>query len=597
MADTHVGKYRVERVLGAGAFGTVWLATDEVLESSVAIKVLADNWARNPDIRRRFVDEAKVLRHIEDDRIVRIYEIDELADGRPYFVMAYADRGTLTDRIRQRVADKRLHTPEEAVALLTELCECLTVVHDGGIVHRDLKPSNILFRSRGRRTSSSTVDDRMVLGDFGLAKDLVVASGFTLAAGTPAYMAPEQTRASAELDHRADLYAAAAVFHELLAGAPPFDDASMVEVAQRQGAQAAARLVVARPDLPPGLVALVERGLDARPERRFASAAELAATAREALGGAGASAVAPASPTTELAAPPPMPGVRGRIGELLAGLERRTGIPSVRTARQRLEDPCRVLAVTYAGGPAIVPMLDGRFDAAIAEHVLGPDARPVAEAADADVVAVALPDDPASANACVDAVLGPLRRAPAGPVAVIGVTSPAAHEALAGDRNLARRVVPLLSSAADGAVRDAVGMVMRRADTVRASAALALTDAALRAERSPEVAAAGAQLDQELEPLRWEVPALGEMDVLRRLVAGRVTLPGDAAATRRLLLAPDPASRLGLATGASNDEVRRAAEQVLSHWRALLNDRVGIKARPSAEVLIHSVERMWAATR
>src|SRR6188472_2658671 len=88
-----IGRYLAERALGAGAFATVWLAYDELLETRVAIKVLADNWARNPNVRQRFVDEARILRKIDHDRIVRVHEINELDTGQPYFVMAWADRG------------------------------------------------------------------------------------------------------------------------------------------------------------------------------------------------------------------------------------------------------------------------------------------------------------------------------------------------------------------------------------------------------------------------------------------------------------------------------------------------------------------------
>ena len=96
-----IGKYLARRALGAGSFATVWLAYDELLDAEVAVKVLADNWAQHPDVRRRFIDEAKLLRRIDHERIVRVHEVDELPDGRPYFVMTWADRGTLHDRLRE----------------------------------------------------------------------------------------------------------------------------------------------------------------------------------------------------------------------------------------------------------------------------------------------------------------------------------------------------------------------------------------------------------------------------------------------------------------------------------------------------------------
>src|SRR5689334_23897641 len=94
-----IGRYRVERRLGAGAFATVWLAEDETLESMVAIKVLADNWAHHPDVRARFEQEAQVLRRADSERLVRVHDFGELPDGRPYQVMTYAAGGTLADRL------------------------------------------------------------------------------------------------------------------------------------------------------------------------------------------------------------------------------------------------------------------------------------------------------------------------------------------------------------------------------------------------------------------------------------------------------------------------------------------------------------------
>ena len=205
----------MERPLGAGAFATVWLAKDEDLDASVAIKVLAENWSRNADVRRRFVEEAKILRQLDSDRVVRIFTIDELEDGRPFFVMEWADRGTLYDRLARRTGGGPLPIAE-ALGYVIEVAQCLSVVHDFGMVHRDVKPSNVLFRTvapHQRRSFGRA--ERVILGDFGLAKDLVAASGFTIAAGTPAYSAPEQSRGREPLDHRADLYALTVVLYEL----------------------------------------------------------------------------------------------------------------------------------------------------------------------------------------------------------------------------------------------------------------------------------------------------------------------------------------------------------------------------------------------
>ena len=103
MAD-YIGRYRLERVLGRGAFATVWLGHDETLDADVAVKVLADNWAADEDVRRRFTEEARILWRADSPHIVRVHVVDELDDGRPYFVMDYADRGTLEQRMSERAA-------------------------------------------------------------------------------------------------------------------------------------------------------------------------------------------------------------------------------------------------------------------------------------------------------------------------------------------------------------------------------------------------------------------------------------------------------------------------------------------------------------
>ena len=92
-----IGRLRIERQLGAGGFATVWLARDPDLDSPVAVKILAENFAAHADIRRRFIDEARLLRRVDSDHLVRVYDVGELPDGRPFFVMTYADCGNLAE--------------------------------------------------------------------------------------------------------------------------------------------------------------------------------------------------------------------------------------------------------------------------------------------------------------------------------------------------------------------------------------------------------------------------------------------------------------------------------------------------------------------
>ncbi|MFD8495330.1 protein kinase [Amycolatopsis sp. NPDC059657] len=188
-------------MLGAGAFASVWLARDEELGSPVAIKLLADNWASRLDVRERFLTEARLLRQADSERVLRVLDIGELPDGRPYFVTDFADGGSLEDRLDGPMP------ADEALPILLDVAESVCVLHAMDVVHRDLKPSNVLFQG-----------ERVVLADLGLAKALAQSSGLTQMAGSPGYMAPEQSRQAGVVDERTDVYGLGALAHRLLTG-------------------------------------------------------------------------------------------------------------------------------------------------------------------------------------------------------------------------------------------------------------------------------------------------------------------------------------------------------------------------------------------
>ncbi|SDT73035.1 serine/threonine-protein kinase [Actinoplanes derwentensis] len=204
-----IGRYRITGRLGSGAFATVWLAEDDLLESRVAIKILADNWSHHPDVRARFEQEAQVLRRADSERLVRVHDFGELPDGRPYQVMTYAAGGTLQDRLDQGPMPVRT-----ALRTAGDIARAVSVLHDSGVLHRDLKPSNVLFDTvRGA--------ERLLVADLGLAKEIAHASGFTVVVGTPGYMAPEQLLPGGGLDVRADVHAIGAMTYQMLTGSPP----------------------------------------------------------------------------------------------------------------------------------------------------------------------------------------------------------------------------------------------------------------------------------------------------------------------------------------------------------------------------------------
>jgi serine/threonine protein kinase len=245
-----VGRYRIDRVLGSGAFASVWLGYDETLAAPVAIKVLAGSLLDDLDVRNRFLEEARILRRADSERLVRVHDIGELPDGRPYFVMSYADRGTLADRMRERPLPV-----SEALSLAEEIAYGVEVINRLGIIHRDLKPSNILFQT------SSDGSERLLIADLGLAKALAHASGaFTLPVGTPGYMSPEQARFGGGLDVRADVYGLGALTYHLLTGRPP--GPAPVQITPTQ----------LRPELSAAFDEVILRALEADREKRWPTA-------------------------------------------------------------------------------------------------------------------------------------------------------------------------------------------------------------------------------------------------------------------------------------------------------------------------------------
>ncbi|WP_415853179.1 serine/threonine-protein kinase, partial [Streptomyces albus] len=207
-----IGRYRVDKHLGSGAFAVVWLAHDDRLEAPVAVKVMAENWASRMDIRDRFLAEARLLRKASSGGVVQVFDVGETDDERPYFVMEYADRGTVADRV---AALGPLPVPE-ALRITAEAARGASALHEAGAVHRDIKPSNVLLAGGGTGGR-----ERVLVADLGLAKNLAQASGLTVVAGSAGYMAPEQADPFDGIDARADVYGLGAVLHYLVTATVP----------------------------------------------------------------------------------------------------------------------------------------------------------------------------------------------------------------------------------------------------------------------------------------------------------------------------------------------------------------------------------------
>jgi eukaryotic-like serine/threonine-protein kinase len=253
-----IGRYRLGPRLGSGGFAVVWLAHDESLDTQIAIKVMSEHWADRMDLRERFLTEARMLRKAASNRIVQVFDIGELPDGRPYFVMDFADRGTLADR-----ADAGPMPLAEALRMTAEVARGAAELHRVGIVHRDLKPSNVLI------SSTPHGQERLLIADLGVAKSLAQASGLTMSVGSAGYMAPEQSGPNSGVDVTADIYSLGAIAYRLITGEVP----GLPGYVQMDSAR------LDRPDVPefPPLVRKVlQRALEVDRTRRWQDATTLA---------------------------------------------------------------------------------------------------------------------------------------------------------------------------------------------------------------------------------------------------------------------------------------------------------------------------------
>jgi serine/threonine-protein kinase len=255
------GRYEIVRPLGHGAMATVDLAHDVELDRPVALKRLAENLARDEDLRRRFVREARLAARLAHPNVVRVFDVGE-DEGRPFIAMEYVDGETLADLVARRGP-----LPASEVASLgRQACAGLAAAHAAGLVHRDVKPQNLLLGT----------DGVLKLGDFGIAVGhdgtRLTLAGTVL--GTVGYLAPEQARGE-QVTAAADIYALGAVLYELLTGQPSRSAESLTELSAI-GSFEPPDPSIRIPGAPAELVAAVASCLAVRPEDRPPSAASLA---------------------------------------------------------------------------------------------------------------------------------------------------------------------------------------------------------------------------------------------------------------------------------------------------------------------------------
>jgi serine/threonine protein kinase len=340
--------FRIERLLGEGCMGEVYLARDEKLERDVALKLLPARVVGSEERKRRFLREARSAAAIRHPNVAVIYETGE-DHGTVFIAMEYLEGQSL----RARLGDGAL-PPREALEVARGIAAAIQAAHAAGVIHRDLKPDNVMFDR----------DGRLRVRDFGLAKlteqpadahaDTVAPETATLLTeegrvmGTPGYMAPEQ--ASGEpVDHRADIFALGVILYEMLTGARPFAGSSPLEVIASTLRDTPQPPSSRRHELGPVLDVVVSRCLAKRAYERFASAAELDEALADAMRGLE---VAPQAEAGAVAAParPAPDAPEPRAAEAVPPAADTLRSPSAGKARRRFIAAAIGLMLVAAAG-------------------------------------------------------------------------------------------------------------------------------------------------------------------------------------------------------------------------------------------------------
>lgn len=331
MSEKKIGRYEIKSELGRGGMATVYLAYDPVLERDVALKLLPNYFAHDPEFSARFEREAKTVAALEHGSIVSMYDYGE--DGQwPYFVMRLMKGGSLKDRIEEGPMDLA-----EAARIVSRVAGALDKAHSKEIVHRDLKPGNIMFDE----------DGMAYLGDFGIVKLAESAESYTRTGntmGTPAYMSPEQADGKPDIDGRSDIYSLGIVLYEMLTGTAPYTHESMPRLLIMHLTAPIPNILEAHPDLPAGIQAVIEKAMAKDRDERYATAGELAEAVQAMLAGEKTAVTPEPAPVVETKPerePEPMPMRAAPVVEIEREpvVETETAVPQPKSAAPPKPEP------------------------------------------------------------------------------------------------------------------------------------------------------------------------------------------------------------------------------------------------------------------
>ncbi len=265
-------RYRVIRVIGEGGMGVIYEGEHLAVERRVAIKRLHPEFARNPDIVKRFQREARAAAHTGNEHVVEVFDMDVLPNGSPFMVLEYLD-GINLDQLVESKGPLELG---RAARIVIQVCDALNAVHEAGIIHRDLKPDNIVLVPRGANP------DFVKILDFGISKFKSTSFDRTgtlttpgSLVGTPSFMAPEQIDNRRDVDRRADIFALGGILYYALTANIPFSAETLYLLWIKICSEPSPSVIRLRPDIPVEIDDVIGRALEKEPAKRFASCAEL----------------------------------------------------------------------------------------------------------------------------------------------------------------------------------------------------------------------------------------------------------------------------------------------------------------------------------
>lgn len=268
------GKYRVERLLGAGGMGFVLLASHLELHQRVALKLLHRELGDLPAALARFMQEGRTAARLRSEHVGKVLDVGRLPTGEAYLVMEYLEGHDLANEIAERGA---VAIPT-AVDYVLQACEAVAEAHALGIIHRDLKPANLFLAKTAYGEHCVKVLDfgiSKIRADANLAVSSPALTGSHTIMGSPSYMAPEQMRASRDVNGRTDIWALGTILYELIAGHAAFAGDTLAVVCSAVLNDAPASLQALRPDVPPGLESIVFRCLSKDAAHRYGNVVEL----------------------------------------------------------------------------------------------------------------------------------------------------------------------------------------------------------------------------------------------------------------------------------------------------------------------------------